>query len=69
MKFSLIQNKAKQMGIRVYRKKKVQLIREIQEAEKNIPCYGTPRVEDCGEYACLWRNDCLACNGSAKVRG
>ncbi len=50
---------AKGMGIKLCRKNKTQLIREIQEREGNIPCFGTERVKFCGEEGCLWRSDCL----------
>ena len=68
VKISLIQSKAKQMTIRPYRKKKTELINEIQVAENNIPCYGTQRVEHCEEEGSLWREDCLATNGFRKPR-
>ena len=55
-----IREKAKKMGIvNIYRKKKAELIREIQTKEGNIPCFGTERVQYCGEENCLWREDCL----------
>jgi hypothetical protein len=50
---------AKKMGIKASRKRKAELIREIQTKEGNIPCFGTERVQHCGEENCLWREDCL----------
>lgn len=60
MRFQDIQKMAKGLGVKPYRMKKVEMIRAIQDAENSVPCYGTKRVNDCGEPQCLWRNDCLA---------
>jgi hypothetical protein len=62
MKFQEIQKIAKGMGIKTYRMKKVDLVRTIQRQEENIDCYGTQRVENCQEPACLWRGDCRTLN-------
>lgn len=59
MKIADIRKKAKELGIKSSRMKKVDLIRSIQVAEDNIPCFGTERVQYCGEERCLWRDDCL----------
>jgi hypothetical protein len=61
MKFQDIQKLAKNMGINAFRMKKIDLIRSIQREENNIECYGTPRVDHCGEMSCLWRSDCIGC--------
>jgi hypothetical protein len=58
MKVQDIRLKAREMGIKPLRMKKTGLIRAIQKAESNIVCYGTERVDNCGEYNCLWRSDC-----------
>jgi len=50
---------AKRMGLKVGKSRKADLIRAIQTAEGNIPCYATDRVGHCGEENCLWRKDCL----------
>ena len=63
MQFQEIRKMAKAMDINTYRMKKVDMIRAIQNAEQNIPCFGTPRIDDCGESTCLWRQDCLSFNG------
>jgi len=62
MRYQQIVRIAKGMGIKSHRKKKVDLIRQIQDAEKNLACYATTRVEHCGEIGCLWREDCLEAN-------
>lgn len=64
MKFNEIQKMAKSMGINTFRMKKQEMIQAIQRAENNIDCFGTPRVEYCGELSCLWRDDCLSHNES-----
>jgi hypothetical protein len=38
--------------------KKVALIRAIQQAEGNDPCFATNR-QVCDQYACAWRGDCM----------
>ncbi|MBN1843246.1 MAG: SAP domain-containing protein [Deltaproteobacteria bacterium] len=64
MRFQDIQKMAKCMDINTYRMKKTDMIRAIQRAENNIPCYGTERIHGCHEETCLWRNDCLASNNN-----
>jgi hypothetical protein len=59
MKMTDIRKRAKELGIKSSRMKKVDLIRSIQASEDNIPCFGTERVQYCGEEGCLWRDDCL----------
>ncbi|MDL1971237.1 MAG: SAP domain-containing protein [Candidatus Desulfofervidaceae bacterium] len=54
-----VRTMAKKMGLKIGKARKAELIRNIQAAEGNIPCYGTNRVEHCGEENCLWRSDCL----------
>jgi len=62
MNFNEIRTMAKSMGINTNKMKKTEVIRSIQQAENNIECYGTPRVDHCNETACLWRGDCLSLN-------
>ncbi len=54
-----IREKAKQVGVNVNKMKKADAIRTIQRAEETYECFGTPRVNECGEEACLWRQDCV----------
>jgi hypothetical protein len=65
MKFQAIQKMGKEMGLPVYRRKKTDLIRDIQNAEGNMACFGTDRVAECGEDGCLWRQDCESVNATA----
>ena len=62
MTFNEIKKMAKESGINSYRMKKTEIIRAIQRAENNIDCYGTERVANCNEDACLWRGDCVSLN-------
>ena len=67
MNISEVKKKAKEMDISTYRMKKQEMIQAIQQAEKNIPCFGTERVDYCYEEACLWRNDCVSSNHNIKA--
>ena len=58
MKWLDIQEKARALGVRTARVKKPELIRAIQRAEGNFPCFGTAR-SDCDQKDCCWRDDCL----------
>lgn len=49
---------ARSMGIKTARKRKAELILEIQKTEGNFPCYGTA-ASRCDQHACAWRVDCL----------
>ena len=67
MTYNEIRKMASGMGIKTYRMKKADLVRGIQQAESNIECYGTERVDYCNEHECLWRNDCLSLNSNKKA--
>jgi hypothetical protein len=48
---------ARNLGVKNYsRLTKFDLIRAVQVAEGNSPCY--QQISDCGEQDCLWREDC-----------
>jgi hypothetical protein len=49
---------ARERGIKPGRMKKAELIRTIQQAEANTPCFDTGQADSCGQSACLWREDC-----------
>ena len=38
---------------------KGEIIRAIQEAEGNFPCFGTARDGHCDREDCAWKEDCL----------
>lgn len=50
---------AKRMGVAPGTLKKADLIRAIQTAEHNDPCFDTAAKTSCGQDICLWRKDCL----------
>lgn len=58
MNLEAIKEIAKQHGIKVGKMKKADLVRAIQAAEKNDACFETGRAAECGQPACLWRDDC-----------
>jgi hypothetical protein len=59
MKIQEIRKIAKGMGLKVDAGiSKQDLIREIQIAEGNSPCFKD--IPECGITICLWREDCLA---------
>jgi hypothetical protein len=58
MKLEEIKEIAKQHSIKVGKMKKVELVRAIQEAEKNDICFETGTADSCGQDTCLWREDC-----------
>ena len=55
-----IRIKAKEMGLEVGSKtKKADMIRTIQNAEGNTPCFQTGIVASCNQANCCWRSDCM----------
>ena len=53
-----IQVVARKMGLKAAKMKKVELVRTIQEAEENTPCFQTGAASSCGQTNCLWLSDC-----------
>lgn len=52
-----IRTMARNLGVKNYsRFNKADLIRAVQLAEGNSPCYR--QISDCGELDCLWREEC-----------
>lgn len=49
---------AKKMGIKFGKMRKTDLIRSIQIAEGNTPCFQTG-VTSCDQENCCWRSDCM----------
>ncbi len=41
--------------------KKHEIIKAIQQAEGNNPCFGSAKA-DCDQHACCWRMDCMEGN-------
>ncbi len=59
MNATVIKEKAKSLGIKATRKDNVDLIRSIQRAEGNFPCFKTASGS-CDQLQCLWRSDCIS---------
>ena len=53
-----IKEVAKKMGIQSGKMKKADLIRSIQVAEGNSPCFQTG-LSSCDQSNCCWRSDCM----------
>jgi hypothetical protein len=53
-----IQGIAEKMGLKANKTKKAELVRMIQIAEENTPCFQTGSVRTCGQENCLWLSDC-----------
>jgi len=58
MKINEIKEIAKQHNLKSGRANKGEIIRAIQQAEGNSPCFGSNSVNECGQFNCLWREDC-----------
>ena len=58
MKLEEIKKIAKLHDIKVGKLKKTELVRAIQSAEGNDPCFETGQASGCGQAECLWRTDC-----------
>ncbi|MEK6696909.1 MAG: SAP domain-containing protein [Candidatus Deferrimicrobiota bacterium] len=59
MKIQKVRAIAKAKGVNSARKSKGEIIRAIQEAEGNFPCFGTARDGCCDREDCAWKEDCL----------
>ena len=59
MKMEEIKQIAEQHSIKAGKMKKAELVRAIQSAEHNEPCFATGVAETCGQHECLWRSDCV----------
>jgi len=60
MKMQQIREIAKPLGIKTARMSKINLVRAIQQAEGNFPCFATAVAGECDQTECVWREDCLA---------
>ncbi len=59
MDMTLVKAKAKSLGIKATKKSTTDLIKAIQQAEGNFPCFKTANGY-CDQQNCLWRADCLS---------
>jgi hypothetical protein len=58
MKMLEVRQKARAMGVAPRRMRKAELIRAIQEAEGNEPCFGRANGH-CAHSNCCWWDDCM----------
>ena len=58
MKLEDVKEVAKKHDIKVGKLKKAELVRAIQAADLNDPCFETGKAAECGQEECLWREDC-----------
>lgn len=58
MQMDEVRARAKSLGVKTARTKKVEIIRAIQRAEGNFPCFGTTDGY-CDRLDCCFREDCL----------
>jgi hypothetical protein len=58
MKLDDVKKIAKDQGIPIRNMKKVDLVRAIQRNEGNSDCYNSESSDTCGQFSCLWRDDC-----------
>ena len=59
MNMKEVRKRAADMGVRPQPRRKADVIRAIQSAEGNTPCFATGR-SDCDQARCYWREDCLS---------
>lgn len=59
MRIQVVRAIAKTKGVNAARMKKAEIIRAIQRAEGNFPCFGAAAEGCCDQAGCLWREDCL----------
>jgi len=53
-----IKKMAKRLGVNSNKMKKTELVRKIQTAEGNWPCFRTAE-KTCDRKDCLWLDDCV----------
>ncbi len=56
-----IKKKAKKINLQPGNMNKIELIRAIQTAEGNFPCFKTASNGRCDQHGCCWRDDCVEC--------
>lgn len=68
MKIQELRVIAKARGIKTARRRKGDIIRAIQQAEGNFPCFGTAVDGCCDQGGCAWREDCLPGPAANRLR-
>jgi len=67
IKMPELRNIAKELGVKTSRINKGDLIRQIQMAEGNFPCFSTADAGECEQQECLWLKECLSTATVARV--
>lgn len=60
MHINTIRAKARDLGLKTGRIGKIDLVRNIQQAEGNFDCFATAFDGICDQGSCLWRDECFA---------
>lgn len=60
MNMQQVRDIAKAVGIAPGKLTKIDLIRTLQREEGNFDCFAKAYDGYCDQFACLWREDCLA---------
>ncbi len=58
MKMYEVRTRAKMLHVRTFGRKKAEVIKAIQSAEGNFPCFGSA-IGDCDQGGCCWRCMCI----------
>ena len=58
MNMQEIRTIAKELGVKISKLKKGELIHALQLAEGNEQCFETGKAVECGQVECLWKADC-----------
>ena len=58
VKLAEVKEMAARLGLKIDKMKKAEVVRAIQAAEGNSPCYDSGKLIECGQAHCLWRADC-----------
>ncbi len=67
MKIDGVRLRAKQLGITIFRRKKQDIIRDIQREEGNTTCYQDDTIIYCDQFNCCWRDDCRPADEKAET--
>ena len=67
MKIDGVRLRAKEMGIKIFRRTKKDIIRDIQSQEGHVPCYQDKAVLSCDQFHCCWRDDCRPAGEKAET--
>ena len=67
MKMDGVRLRAKEMGIKIFRRTKKDIIRDIQSQEGNTMCYQDKTIDYCDQFDCCWRDDCRPAGEKAEA--